>query len=117
MQSKRSVMLLIALWTLTSACQTPPDFKACANLGDEGYCRSYISKEKQVIDNGKNLYLSNTGRKLKWSEVLATSVIMPQDQFVKVKTFFDNYCHQHSCPTGVGDWQSMANDLMKRGGK
>lgn len=110
---KKSKMLLMCLWVLLSGCiSAPPDFLACANMGDEGYCRTYTSHKLVKIDNLKQTYKSNK-HVLVWDEVVATSVLIPADQFVMVKNFFDNYCHQNNgaCPTGLGDWQGFANDL------
>lgn len=110
---KQSKMLLMFLWVLLSGCvSAPPDFLACANMGDEGYCRTYVSKKKVEIDNELKVYKSKK-RVMVWDEVVATSVLIPADQFVLLKNFFDNYCHQNNgaCPSGLGDWQGFANDL------
>jgi hypothetical protein len=105
---------LIVSLALLSACTTLPDFLVCANMGSSGYCRSYSTHKPVEIDNAKKEYVSTiTGKKLKWADVVASSVLIPADQFVKLKQFLDNYCHENpgSCPAGVGDWQGMANDI------
>lgn len=111
LRKKLSVMRLTLFLALASCISAPPDFMGCANLGDEGYCKTYVSKKKSVIDNDKNLYKSSSGKSLKWSEVIATSVLVPADQFVKVKNFFDVFCHENQCPEGIGDWNGFATDL------
>jgi len=119
LRKKLNKTLLIVSSMLLSGCASaPPDFAGCASMVDTGYCRTYASKKKFVIDD-KHPYVSTTGKKLSWKEVLATSVVVPQDQFVKVKTWFDNYCHQNNCPNGIGDWNELGNDLINhlKGGK
>lgn len=111
LQNKLRKMLLMLCLALASCISAPPDFMGCANLGDEGYCKTYVSKKISTYDNKFRFYKSSSGKSLKWSEVIATSVLVPADQFVKVKTFFDNYCHENGCPDGLGDWNGFATDL------
>lgn len=112
MRKKLNKMLLMLCGALVSCVGAPPDFLGCANMVTEGYCRTYVSKKKIIVDNDKNLYKSQSGKTLKWDEVAATSVLIPADQFVYLKNFFDNYCHQNQCPNGLGDWSSFASDLQ-----
>jgi len=95
-------------WALLSACQTPPNFFACADLGDSGHCVEYMTKKKFDIDNDKKLYKGK-----KWNMVRAGSVVMPADQFALIKTNFDNYCHQNNCPDNIGDWNGFFKELGK----
>jgi hypothetical protein len=97
--------LLISSWALLSACNSPPNFFACADLGDSGHCVEYLSKKKFDIDE-KHLYKGKP-----WSKIRAGSVVMPSDQIALVKTFFDNFCHQNSCPDSVGDWSGFIKEL------
>lgn len=103
---KRKLTLSIGLWALLSACNSPPNFFACADLGDSGHCVEYITKKKFDIDNVKKLYKGKP-----WSKVRAGSVVMPSDQIALVKTFFDNFCHENSCPDSVGDWSGFLKEL------
>lgn len=102
---KLSRTLLMFSWALSS-CQTPPNFFACADLGDEGHCVEYITKKKFAIDNDKKLYKGK-----KWDQVRAGAGVIPSDQLAIVKTFFDNFCHQNTCPNNIGDWNTFANEL------
>lgn len=112
LRNKQKLMLLTLSWALASCTAIPPDFMACANLGAEGYCRTYVSKKKTIIDSDKNLYVSSSGKKMRWDDVAAASILIPADQFVSLKNWFDNYCHQNQCPDGLGDWGSFATDLQ-----
>jgi hypothetical protein len=110
-------MLLIVLW-MASACTTngkkPPDFVACTNLGDVGYCRTYETKKKFVIDS-KHPYTSTlTGNAYSWADMVQNSILIPADWFVEMKNYFDDICHanQALCNKNVGDWQGLANDLI-----
>lgn len=105
MRRKPRLLLLSFSWALVS-CSTPPNFFACANLGDSGHCVEYITKKKFDIDNEKKLYKGK-----KWDQVLAGAAIVPSDQLAVVKTFFDNFCHQNSCPNNIGDWGGFADEL------
>jgi hypothetical protein len=111
-------MLLIVLWALVSACDGPPNFVACANLGDEGHCVEYVTKKKFNVDNsGKHQYTTLKGKKLNWNQVVAGSALLPADQLAALKTHFDDYCHDKTCPNGIGDWNTFANELTNKGGK
>ncbi len=99
-QRKLKLMLLTLSWALLSSCvHGPPDFMACADLGDSGHCATYVTKKKTDV----------TGPE--WAKIRAGSVLMPSVEFVKVKTWFDNYCHQNTCPNGIGDWNDFAKEL------
>lgn len=109
---KQKLTLLISSWALLS-CQTPPNFFACADLGDSGHCAEYMTKKKFDIDNVKKLYKGKT-----WDKIRAGGAVIPSDQLAIVKTFFDNLCHDNQCPDNVGDWNGFANELMpKKAGK
>jgi len=101
LRKKLRLMPLILSWALTSCISAPPDFMACADLGSHGHCVTYISKVKSDVSGDA------------WAKMRAGSVLMPSDQFAKVKTWFDNYCHQNQCPGNVGDWQSFTQELSK----
>jgi hypothetical protein len=96
---KLRLTLLISSWVLASCTHAPPDFMACADLGDSGHCVTYVTKKKSDVAGTD------------WNKLRAGSVLMPSAEFVKLKTWFDNYCHQNTCPNGVGDWNSFANEL------
>ena len=112
-------MLLTSLWvSLTSLlvnCVTVPNFLACANLGNSGYCRTFVSHDTVNIDNGSNPYNDGTNI-LTWEEVERTGITIPTDQFVLLKDFFDNYCHQNSsnCTGGIGTWNVIVSDLNEK---
>lgn len=110
---KLSLMLLMSCSALLSCVSTPPDFTGCANLGDSGHCVTYMSKKKYAVDEA-HLYTSRDGKKLTWAQVVAGSVLIPSDQFAWLKTWFDNYCHQNTCPNGIGDWNHFANELSQK---
>lgn len=103
-QKKLNKMRLIALWACLStvACTTaPPDFMACADLLDHGHCATYVTKKKSDLFGDD------------WKKVRDGAVLLPQEQFVKLKTWFDNYCHQNTCPHGLGDWNGFAKELSR----
>lgn len=99
LRKKLSLTLLTLSWALTSCVSAPPDFMACADLGESGHCVTYVTKKKSDITGAE------------WNKLRAGSVLMPSAQFVKVKTWFDNYCHQNHCPNNIGDWNSFAKEL------
>lgn len=98
---KQKLMLLTLCWALPSCVSAPPDFMACADLGDAGHCVTYVTKKKSDVVGES------------WKKLRSGSVLLPSDQFVKLKTFLDNYCHQNHCPNNVGDWNSMASELSR----
>lgn len=106
LQKLRRQKHLMILWVLLSACATPPNFFACADLGDSGHCVEYMTKKKFDIDNDKKLYKGK-----KWTQVRAGSVNLPADQLAIIKTFFDTFCHEHECPNNVGDWGGFITAL------
>lgn len=110
MQKKLKLMLLINSLVLASCVGAPPDFVGCANLGDSLHCATYMTKKKFDIDE-KHLYTSLSGKKMTYKQVIAGSVLIPADWFAKLKTHFDNYCHQNECPNGIGDWGTFAKEL------
>jgi hypothetical protein len=107
-RKKRNLIALMFLWAQLS-CTTPPNFFACADLGESGHCVEYITKRKFEIDNDKNLY-----KEKKWNAIRAGSAVVPSDQLAIIKTFFDDFCHRNTCPNNVGDWNSFVKEL---GGK
>lgn len=107
-QKKQKMTLLTLLWAL-SACTTPPNFFACSDDIDSGHCVEYMTKKKFKIDNSKLLYKGKT-----WNQVRAGSAILPSDQLAVVKTFFDNLCHENSCPNNIGDWNGFVTELMPK---
>lgn len=111
LRKKLKLMLLISSGVLAS-CATPPNFFACADLGDSGHCVEYLSKKKFDIDNAKKLYKGKS-----WDQVRAGGSVLPSDQAVLVKTYFDNLCHQNPnlCQGDVGDWNGFAKELGIKG--
>lgn len=110
-RKKPSLMLLIASWALANCSSAPPNFVACANLGDEGHCVTYVKKLKFNVNNTGKFYTAIDGTRMTWDQVMAGSVLIPSDWFAELKTHFDTYCHEKSCPDGIGDWNSFANEL------
>lgn len=110
LRRKLKLMLLMCSSVLVSCASTPPDFTGCADLIETGHCVTYMSKKKFDVDE-KHLYTTRSGKKLTWEQTKAGAVLLPADQFVWLKTYFDNYCHQNTCPGGIGDWNQFANDL------
>lgn len=106
LQRKLNLTLLTFLWAF-SACQTPPNFFACADLIDSGHCVEYMTKKKFNID-ATHPYKGKT-----WAQVRAGAAVLPSDQLALIKTYFDDFCHQNSCPNNVGDWSSFVNTLQK----
>lgn len=105
--------LLIIFLMLSSCTTTPPDTMGCANEVTRGYCRTFMTHQTVIIDNDKNLYVSpQTGKKYTWSQLVQLSVILPPNEWAKTKSWFENFCHQtNNCTEGVGDWQSVVNDI------
>lgn len=106
--------LLFAICLASSGCVTsPPDVMGCANEVTRGYCRTFMTHKTIIIDNDKNLYVSpQTGKKYTWAQLVQISVIFPPNEWAVTKSWFDNFCHQSgNCQQGVGDWQTVVNDL------
>ena len=101
LQKKLRATLLMLCLALPNCVSAPPDFMACADLGDSGHCVTYMSKKKSDV-SGES-----------WKKLRAGSVLLPSAEFVKLKNFFDNYCHQNHCPNNIGDWSSFANEFTR----
>ncbi len=94
---------------LLSSCVSVPDVPVCTNLGLKGYCIWTISNKEQTVDETVLL------GKLKWSDVMKKSVIVPVDSWIKIKGFIENACHQsNQCANGVGSWQEKLNGFSVR---
>lgn len=91
-----------------------PDFTACANLGDTGYCRTFVTHEKIIIDDS-HPYTPKHGEPMTWFEVQRSGVLIPTDQFVELQKWFDNYCHrnQGKCAGDMGKWKAVVDDLAE----
>lgn len=110
----KNLPLGICSVSLLSGCVTsPPDLTACANEITRGYCRTFMTHKTIIIDNDKNPYISpQTGKKYLWRELVQIAVIFPPNEWAVAKSWWDNYCHQtNNCTAGIGDWQSVVNDL------
>lgn len=103
---KLNLTLLTSLWAF-AACNTPPNFFACADLGESGHCVEYMTKKTFEIDS-KHPYKGKT-----WAQVRAGSADLPSDQLAIIKTYFDDFCHQNTCPNNVGDWSGFADSLSQ----
>lgn len=109
-------MRLIVSWALLSAleltaCTTLPDFRVCADLGQSGYCRKYKSKQAETFDD-KHLYVSTLSKKsYTWTKLPRVSI--PVDDFTRLKTYLDNFCHQNpsECGDSAGAWSTLLNDI------
>ncbi len=109
------MLLMIFLMLGVSSCQSVPDFASCADLGNEGHCRRFNSKKLETYNDTDKLYRSKLQKKTyKWSDVPKVSI--PIDEFVPLKNFLDNFCHQNPsrCPGQAGDWNTVANELVNK---
>jgi hypothetical protein len=92
--------VLLGLDLFLVSCASVPDIPLCTDLGNKGYCETWLSRKGQYVDE-KNLFQGK-----KWSQLRAESVLCPANEcFVPLKQFIANYCHQNKdCANGAGKW-------------
>lgn len=99
-------LLLLILFLLLTGCGTlcidtnkvsaPPDFLICTTIdANSGGCGGVLTKTTVLI-NDTNLYMGMT-----WAQVLATSTIIPNDQWVNAEQWLVGVCEKVGCTTTV----------------
>jgi hypothetical protein len=103
----RVLSLLVAL--VLSGCVTPPDSIVCTNLSDQkGWCTTMISGKSSYVDASHPFGAD----KLKWADVVNSSVIVPAESWVEIKNFIDSTCHQSGkCGSNVGNWSTTLQSI------
>lgn len=92
---------LLGWQVLLASCATVPDIPLCTDLGDKGYCETWMSRKGQYVDEA-HLFKGKT-----WGQIKNESILCPaQECFVDLKNFVSNYCHQNrnACANGAGGW-------------
>lgn len=98
--------LLLAL--LISGCSTLPDILVCTSLTDTAGACTHMITGGRVDINDSNLYNGST-----WNNVLASSVVVPADQWALLEQFIVMYCKQNTCPTQASKATALFDRMNK----